>query len=368
MSMSMSVPVPVPVPVPLPDPVVDVDALVLALVPTPLPTPPATPPALPGSAAARTKLPTLCKISRCTSANGSLSTTISRVATPPIPRASTRSRPPSPPSIRKITSACALRADTTYPSLTSRSSRLFSKSRIFSARYARSAIPLRSIATEIAETARDAAAVVRAGAAEIHLHVRDEAARESLAPDAVDATLAAVRAAVPGTLVGVSTGAWIEGDEDRRLAHIAGWRELPDHASVNLSEPGAPAVVELLHRRVGLGADPSARRQGSVQIGEHRAHIAEERSRRGHGPRILVPGRAAVCARGACRRPRVVARTREPAPRRRQAAAVERQDDEHDDRQEQEGVDEGEMQAQPPRHRRRHVTLQRRASTFWPAT
>ncbi|MGD9510617.1 MAG: 3-keto-5-aminohexanoate cleavage protein [Geminicoccaceae bacterium] len=105
-----------------------------------------------------------------------------------------------------------------------------------------------------AETARDAAAVVRAGAAEIHLHVRDEAGRESLAPDAVDATLLAVRAAVPGTLVGVSTGDWIEGDEDRRLAHIAGWRELPDHASVNLSEPGAAAVIELLHRR-GVGIE-----------------------------------------------------------------------------------------------------------------
>ncbi|MFO1047245.1 MAG: 3-keto-5-aminohexanoate cleavage protein [Geminicoccaceae bacterium] len=102
--------------------------------------------------------------------------------------------------------------------------------------------------------ARDAAAVVQAGAAEIHLHVRGATGRESLDPAAVDATLAAVRAAVPGTLVGVSTGAWIEGDEDRRLAHIAGWSELPDHASVNLSEPCAPAVIELLHRR-GVGIE-----------------------------------------------------------------------------------------------------------------
>lgn len=105
-----------------------------------------------------------------------------------------------------------------------------------------------------AEVALDAAAAVAAGAAEIHLHVRDAAGSESLAPAAVDATLAAVRAAVPGTLVGVSTGDWIEADEDRRLAHLAGWRELPDHASVNLSEPGAPAVIELLHRR-GVGIE-----------------------------------------------------------------------------------------------------------------
>jgi uncharacterized protein (DUF849 family) len=105
-----------------------------------------------------------------------------------------------------------------------------------------------------ASLARDAAAVVRAGAAEIHLHVRGATGHESLAPDAVDATLLAVRAEVPGTLVGISTGAWIEGDEKRTLAHIAAWRALPDHASVNLSEPGAPAVIELLHRR-GVGIE-----------------------------------------------------------------------------------------------------------------
>lgn len=102
--------------------------------------------------------------------------------------------------------------------------------------------------------ATDAAAVVRAGAQELHLHVRGADGAESLEPADVDATVAAVRAAVPGTLIGVSTGAWIEPDEDRRLALIAGWRELPDHASVNLSEAGAPAVIERL-RRLGVGVE-----------------------------------------------------------------------------------------------------------------
>src|SRR5262245_61551614 len=97
----------------------------------------------------------------------------------------------------------------------------------------------------VAALAADAAAVARVGAGEIHLHVRDGEGRESLAPADVDATMVAVRTAVPGTLVGISTGEWIERDEDRRFAHIAAWRELPDHASVNLAEPGAPAVVEL---------------------------------------------------------------------------------------------------------------------------
>src|SRR4029079_3248345 len=90
---------------------------------------------------------------------------------------------------------------------------------------------------------------VAAGAADLHVHVRGSDGRESLAPEAVDATVAALRTRLPGTLIGVSTGAWIERDEDRRLAMIAGWSVLPDYASVNLREPGAPAVIEALHRR-----------------------------------------------------------------------------------------------------------------------
>jgi uncharacterized protein (DUF849 family) len=35
---------------------------------------------------------------------------------------------------------------------------------------------------------------------------------------------------------------------------IDGWRELPDHASANLNEPGAPAVIERLCRR-GVGVE-----------------------------------------------------------------------------------------------------------------
>jgi uncharacterized protein (DUF849 family) len=120
--------------------------------------------------------------------------------------------------------------------------------------------------------ARDAAEVVAAGAGEIHLHVRGADGAETLAPDAVDATLAAVRARVRGTLVGVSTGEWIERDEDRRLAMIAGWRSLPDHASVNLSEAGAPAVIGLLHRRgvaveAGLATAADAERLLRLDLG-----------------------------------------------------------------------------------------------------
>lgn len=111
--------------------------------------------------------------------------------------------------------------------------------------------------------AADAAACVAAGAGELHIHPRDADGRESLA--AVDETVLAVRKSCPGTLVGVSTGAWIENDEALTRAAIAGWRELPDYASVNLSEPDAPAVMELLRQRgvgieAGLATTADARR------------------------------------------------------------------------------------------------------------
>jgi len=100
--------------------------------------------------------------------------------------------------------------------------------------------------------ANDAAACVAAGAAELHIHPRGGDGRENLS--AVDATILAVRRACPGTLVGVSTGAWIEKDEAKTRSAIAGWRELPDYASVNLSENDAPAVIALLQAR-GVGVE-----------------------------------------------------------------------------------------------------------------
>ena len=86
------------------------------------------------------------------------------------------------------------------------------------------------------------------GASELHLHVRDQTGLETLAPNHVDATMKALKTALPGTLVGISTGAWIEKDGDRLLAYIGRWSVLPDYASVNLSEKNAPAVIERLHR------------------------------------------------------------------------------------------------------------------------
>jgi uncharacterized protein (DUF849 family) len=100
--------------------------------------------------------------------------------------------------------------------------------------------------------ALDGATCISAGAAELHIHPRGPDGRESLA--AVDETMGAVRDKCPGTLVGVATGAWIEGDEQRTRDCISAWRELPDYASVNLSERDAPAVMALLDR-MGVGVE-----------------------------------------------------------------------------------------------------------------
>jgi uncharacterized protein (DUF849 family) len=102
------------------------------------------------------------------------------------------------------------------------------------------------------ELARDAAACVAAGAQAIHMHPRDRDGRERLDPEIVDAVVQEVRAAA-GVPVGVSTGAWIEPDLERRLELVRGWRA-PDYASVNVSEPGSARVMEAL-LEVGIGIE-----------------------------------------------------------------------------------------------------------------
>ncbi len=99
------------------------------------------------------------------------------------------------------------------------------------------------------ELARDAAAAVAAGAEAVHLHARGGDSAESVHAGDVGAAVTAVRAACPGTPVGVSTGLWItRGDVAARQAAVAGWAALdagarPDFASVNVSEDGWVGVA-----------------------------------------------------------------------------------------------------------------------------
>ncbi len=112
----------------------------------------------------------------------------------------------------------------------------------------------RSIPIAPSEQATEAHASVAAGAAAIHVHVRDEHGSESLAPDDVANTIEAIRSACPAVPIGIGTGAWIIPDLRRRLALIRSWRTVPDFVSVNLHEAGAAEVIELLLAR-GIGVE-----------------------------------------------------------------------------------------------------------------
>ena len=105
---------------------------------------------------------------------------------------------------------------------------------------------------EVAASARES---VAAGAFAVHFHVRDRDGRPTLDADDMARTIDAVRAAIPGTTVGVSTGAFIERDVKVRYQTIDRWRVLPDFASVNMREEGAAALAELLiSKGVGIEA------------------------------------------------------------------------------------------------------------------
>lgn len=104
---------------------------------------------------------------------------------------------------------------------------------------------------ELASSARDC---IVAGAGAFHFHVRAVDGRESLDPKDVAAAINAVRAAVPSTPLGVSTGAWILNDVKLRHEAISRWNVLPDYASVNFREEAATELAQLLLSR-GVGIE-----------------------------------------------------------------------------------------------------------------
>lgn len=104
------------------------------------------------------------------------------------------------------------------------------------------------------ELAADAKAVIAAGAQQIHLHVRGGDGKESLHPTDVARTLAAVRATVPGVLIGLSTGWWIAPRGRARQEHIRAWQTLPDYVSINLIEEDSAEVIDLAQSR-GIGVE-----------------------------------------------------------------------------------------------------------------
>ena len=104
----------------------------------------------------------------------------------------------------------------------------------------------------IEELERDASACVGMGARAIHMHPRDPDGRQTLEARIVDSAVARVRNACDVS-VGVTTSAEIEPDPERRLRLVRTWRD-PDYTAVNLSEPGALELMEVL-LEIGVGIE-----------------------------------------------------------------------------------------------------------------
>lgn len=104
------------------------------------------------------------------------------------------------------------------------------------------------------QLAAEALAVHRAGARAVHMHPKAPDGVDSLQPDMVAAAVSAVRHAVPGLPLGVTTGFWALPDPQQRLRAVGEWTVLPDFASVNWHEPGSADLAALLLSR-GVGVE-----------------------------------------------------------------------------------------------------------------
>ena len=104
------------------------------------------------------------------------------------------------------------------------------------------------------QLAAEAVAAYQAGARAVHMHPKAADGKDSLLPDAVAAAVTAVRQAMPGLPLGVTTGYWALPDAGERLAAVQAWTVLPDFSSLNWHEPGSPELAEVLLSK-GLGVE-----------------------------------------------------------------------------------------------------------------
>jgi uncharacterized protein (DUF849 family) len=106
-----------------------------------------------------------------------------------------------------------------------------------------------------AELAADAIAVRQAGAFAVHVHPRDAGGAQTMEARVCDAVVAAIRAAVPGMPVGLSTAVAIDPDPFARAAAVRAWQRRPDFVSVNLSELGWAGIARAaLHAGIAVEA------------------------------------------------------------------------------------------------------------------
>ncbi|HYY22444.1 MAG TPA: 3-keto-5-aminohexanoate cleavage protein [Thermoleophilaceae bacterium] len=168
-------------------------------------------------------------------------------------------------------------------------------------------------ARELAEAAR---ASVDAGARVVHLHPYDGQGRETLAAEPCAEALRAVRAAVPGVPVSLSTSAEIEPDPRRRLELVGGWTVLPELVTANQGEPG---IAELCEHLIGRGVGIEA---GLLSVAEAGDFERSHRNRSNGGATTMgaagslsavYPGEVATRARA--QRTRPLGRRGRPASR-----------------------------------------------------
>jgi uncharacterized protein (DUF849 family) len=89
----------------------------------------------------------------------------------------------------------------------------------------------------------------------VHLHPRDAGGAQTLDAAACDAAVAAIRAALAGLRVGLSTAEAIERDPFARARAVAEWRQPPDFVSVNVSELGWAGIARAaLHAGIRVEA------------------------------------------------------------------------------------------------------------------
>ena len=104
------------------------------------------------------------------------------------------------------------------------------------------------------QLAAEAVAAHGAGAKAVHMHPKSADGVDSLLAGEVDAAVSAVREALPGLPLGVTTGYWALPDAQQRLRAVESWSVLPDFASLNWHEPGSPDLAKLLLSR-GRGVE-----------------------------------------------------------------------------------------------------------------
>ncbi|ANF32518.1 hypothetical protein A0130_13335 [Leifsonia xyli] len=98
------------------------------------------------------------------------------------------------------------------------------------------------------EIAQESAAACAAGADVVHAHARTPDGGQTIDPVHVGAMVRAFRAAVPGGIIGTTTGLWTCSGHEERMRLVAAWPDdaLPDFASVAFSEEGAAEAAQLV--------------------------------------------------------------------------------------------------------------------------